>query len=78
MFPTRLVTKPPSSPTLLPAYPSLVRPFTTLAPRLATKITRDDCTYSPLHTSQITCMIVHNWLTLPLHTAKSELSYIEF
>lgn len=41
-------------------------------------------TYSPLHTSQITCMIVHNQLTLPLHTvqhiplAKSELSYTQF
>jgi hypothetical protein len=28
MFPTRLVTKPPSDPTLFPARPSLVRPFT--------------------------------------------------
>jgi hypothetical protein len=46
MFPTRLVKKPHSGPTLLPAPPSLVRPFTPLPSRLANKITRDDCTCS--------------------------------
>jgi hypothetical protein len=58
MFPTRLVTKPPpSGPTLLPARHSLVRPFTPLAPRLATKTNRDNCStrlfYDTLSTAQV-------------------------